>query len=112
MAVIKGISITLYDLVQSGTDEFNAPVYTESPVTVENVLVSPVAAADVVNDVQLYGKRAEYELCIPKGDSHVWENRKVAFFDQTFRTFGYVQEYIEDMVPLSWNKKVKVECYG
>ena len=112
MIMIKGIPVTLYDKVQAGTDGFNAPVYEEVPVTVPNVLVAPVAAVDIVNDLQLYGKRAEYELCIPKGDTHIWEDRKVEFFGQTFRTFGFATEYINDLLPLDWNKKIKVERYG
>ncbi|MCC8181529.1 MAG: hypothetical protein LIO45_00895 [Clostridiales bacterium] len=112
MGLIKGITVTLYEKTQTGTDEFHAPVYTETAVEVENVLVQPVSADDVVDDLRLYGKRAEYELCIPKGDSHSWEDCRVAFFGQTWRTFGFVREYIEALVPLSWNRKVKVERYG
>lgn len=112
MALIKGITVQLYQKTQTGIDEFRAPVYTEAAVDVENVLVQPVSAEQVVNDLQLYGKRAEYELCIPKGDVHNWENRKVVFFGHTWHTFGFVQEWIEELVPLDWNRKVKVERYG
>ena len=95
----------------SGTDEFGALVYTETAVDVDNVLVTPSSAEDVIQDLQLYGRRSAYELSIPKGDDHNWENSNVEFFSQTFRTFGPVTEYIEDMVPLEWNRKVKVERY-
>ena len=36
----------------------------------------------------------------------------VEFFGQKWRTYGGVQQYIEELVPLDWNKKVKVERYG
>lgn len=111
-ALIKGITVTLYERTQTGKDAFNAPVYDETPVSVENVLVSPVASAEIVNDLQLYGKRAEYELCIPKGDTHVWDDRTVEFFGSTWRTFGFSMLLIDDMVPLDWNRKVKVARYG
>lgn len=111
-ALIKGIPVTLYDRTQSGTDGFGAPVWTETPVTVENVLVAPVSSTDVVSELHLTGKRAEYELCIPKGDGHTWEDRKVVFFGQSWRTIGFATEYIEANVPLDWNRKVKVERYG
>ena len=75
MAAIQGITVILYDRVKTGTDAFNAPVYAESPTGVKNVLVCPVSTEDIITDLQLYGKRAEYELCIPKGDTHIWENR-------------------------------------
>lgn len=111
-AMIRGITVTLYERTPNGTDEFNYPIYTETPVAVENVLVSPVNTTDIVNDLQLYGKRAEYELCIPKGDAHAWENSRVEFFGKTWQTFGFAQELIENMAPLDWNRKVKVHRYG
>lgn len=110
--MIQGIPVVLYDRVQTGTDAFGVPVYTETPVTVENVLVTPSSAADIVSDLQLYGKKAVYELSIPKGDTHVWEDRKVEFFGESWRAFGFSQQYIEENVPLRWNKKIKVERYG
>lgn len=49
---------------------------------------------------------------IPKGDTHVWENRTVEFLGKKWRTFGIPQEWMEHRVPLPWNKRVKVERYG
>lgn len=112
MAAIRGIPVILYDRVQTGTDDFHAPVYLEIPVTVENVLVCPVSTQDIITDFQLYGKRAEYELCIPKEDSHTWEDRVVEFFGQKWHTFGIPQQWQESQLPLAWNKRVKVERYG
>lgn len=112
MALIKGITILLYEKVKSGVDGFNNPVYTETPVEVENVLVSPVNTAEIMDNTQLDGKRLEYELCIPKGDTHSWEDRIVEFFGQRWKTFGMPLEYIEANLPLDWNKKVKVKRYG
>lgn len=110
-SMIKGISVILYDRIQTGTDDFNAPVYREQPVTIDNVLAAPVAASDVVGEQQLEGKRLEYKLCIPKGDTHIWENRDVEFFGRKWRTIGLPQEWIEENLPLDWNRKVMVECY-
>lgn len=110
--MIEGITVTLYEKIKTGTDEFNQPIYSEVPEEVENVLVAPAAAEDITNDMNLYGKRLAYELCIPKGDDHVWEDRKVSFFGEEFQTYGPTEEWIESLVPLSWNKKIKVERYG
>lgn len=109
---IKGIQVILYERTKTGEDPFGVAEYTETPNTVENVLVTPVAADDVVQDLQLYGKRAAYELCLPKGDSHQWEDCRVEFFGQSFRVYTPVQEYIEAQLPLDWNRKVRVERYG
>lgn len=110
--LIHGIPVTLYEPIQTGIDAFRHPVYTERPVTVENVLVCPVSAEDLVSELQLHGKRAEYELCIPKGDSHDWQDKRVEFFGQIWRTFGFPLQWIEENVPLEWNMKIKVERYG
>lgn len=107
--LIKGITVSLINLTQSGTDGFGAPVYTESSVSVDNVLVSPSSEDEILDTVNLYGKRAIYTLCIPKDDSHDWENTFVEFFGERWRTIGKPLEYIDELVPLYWNKKVRVE---
>lgn len=102
----------LYEKIPDGTDALNAPVYTENPVVVQNVLVMPVSSEDAADALRLFGKLEEYELCIPKGDTHVWEDSRVDFFGQSFLTVGFAQEYIEANLPLGWNKKIKVVRYG
>ncbi len=111
MSMIKGIDVLLYEKTKTGEDPFGRPVYDVTPVTVSNVLVSPATTEDITDELNLSGKRLEYLLCIPKGDTHVWENKTVEFFGRKWKTFGNTQEWIESMVPLAWNKKVKVERY-
>lgn len=108
---MKGITVTLYEVTQSGTNAFNEPVFTETPVEVENVLVAPASDNEILSATNLYGRKVVYTLGIPKGDTHNWENRKVSFFGETFRTFGIPTEGIEHLVPTAWNKKVMVERY-
>ena len=108
-SMIQGISVILYDRIQTGVDAFKAPIFEERPVVINNVLAAPLATSDVVNEQQLDGKRLEYELCIPKGDTHIWENRVVEFFGRKWRTIGLPQEWIEENLPLDWNRKVLVE---
>ena len=107
--MIKGITVTLYAKTQTGTDELGEPVYTETPVSVSNVLVTPTNNDAIVTDLQLYGKRSVYELCIPKGDAHDWRDVRVSFFGKNFRTFATDVEWIGANTPTKWNKKVKVE---
>ena len=108
---MQGIDIVRYNKAQTGVDGFGAPIYSESPEVVHNVLVGEPATEDIVNDLQLYGKRLAYTLALPKGDDHDWDNVTVEFFNQKFRTYGAVTEGIEAMIPLRWNRKVKVERY-
>jgi len=106
-----GITITLYKRTKSGTDAFNRPTYTEAAVQVNNVLIGEPSTQDVTDEMNLSGKKLEYILGIPKGDTNEWTDTKVSFFGKTFRTFGEVTQGIEDLIPLAWNKKVKVELY-
>lgn len=110
--MIHGITVRLYVKTQTGTDDFGAPVFEETPKEVCNVLVGEPTSEDIVNSLQLYGKHISYTLGIPKGDEHDWDNVTVEFFGQKFRTYGGVTQGIENMIPLAWNKKVKVERYG
>ena len=112
MALLTGITILLHEKARTGTDAFNAPVYTETAVEVSNVLICPVSTEDIVTAQQLYGKRAVYELCIPKEDTHDWENRTVEFYGKKWKTFGIPLEWMEHLTPGPWNRKVKVERYG
>lgn len=111
-SLIKGITVKLWEKTVTGEDAFKNPVYEETAVAVENVLVTPVSADDIVSDLQLYGKKAVYELSIPKGDTHTWEDRTVEFFGQKWRTFGFCQQLIAALVPLDWDRKIRVERYG
>ena len=108
---ITGIDIVLYTTTESGADYFGRPIYTETPITVSNVLVAKPSTQEIADELELTGKRVQYTLCIPKGDTNEWENKKVEFFGKTFKTIGAVSEYIEHLVPLSWNKQIKVEAY-
>lgn len=111
MSYIKGIPVVLTVKNQVGNDDFEAPIFHETQETVENVLVTPVSSSDVLTDVQLYGKKTEYELCIPKGDTHTWTDTKVEIFGKAFQTVGRPREYINNLVPLEWNQKIKVVLY-
>ena len=111
MGSIKGVPVTLYEVVQTGVDAFNEPIYEETPTTVDNVLISPTTQTEILEAVNLYGKKAVYTLAIPKGDTHEWMDRRVDFFNQSWRVFGIPSQGIDDLIPLDWNLKVTVERY-
>lgn len=109
---MRGITVTLYDRTQTGVDALNHPVYTEEAVNVDNVLVAPAASAEVLEPYNLDGRRGEYIMAIPKGDTHEWTaGKKVGFFGAEWRIIELPEEGIEWLIPLGWNKKVRVERY-
>ncbi len=111
MTMIKGITVTLINKKQVGTDPFDEPVYEDVPIEVENVLISPTSTDDIVNQLDLTGKKAVYTLAIPKNDENNWEDAEVFFFGKRWRTFGIPTQGIDHLIPLEWNKKVMVERY-
>lgn len=111
-SILKGITIILYEQTKTGTNRMGEDVYTESPVEIENVLVNPTSDEERLESLNLTGRRAIYTLAIPKGDTHDWVGKKVEFFGQTFQTIGQPTEGIESLIPLNWNKHVKVAMYG
>jgi hypothetical protein len=111
MARLKGITVTLINKVQTGTDPFDNPIYEDVEIEVDNVLVSPTSTDDVVNTMDLTGRKAVYTLAIPKGDTNDWENKEVRFLGERWRVIGMPLQGIDELIPLDWNKKVMVEHY-
>lgn len=111
MGVIKGIPVTLYTQTETGVDAFNRTTYTETPVTVNNVLVGRPSEQEVLDTLNLTGRRVIYVLGIPKGDTHDWEDKTVEFCGQKFRTIGMPITGIQNLTPLDWGQNVRVERY-
>lgn len=109
---MKGVTIELYNRVQSGVDDFNRPIYRETVEQIDNVLIGEPSTQEVVDELNLSGKTLAYTLAIPKGDAHEWENKRVGFFGEIFEVIGKPTQGIDHLIPLSWNKKVKVTRYG
>lgn len=110
--MIRGITITLFQKKEKGMDGFNRPVYEETAEMVENVLVAPAQEQEILDTLNLTGRKAVYTLAIPKGDTHDWENAEVEFFGRRWKTIGMPISGIDAMIPLQWNTKVRVENYG
>ena len=112
---MRGITIKLVKKEQIGTDQLNRPIYKDTEIDVDNVLVGEPSSDEIANAMSLYGKMAKYTLAIPKGDTNTWTDTEVilpAPFSGKFKTIGYPTAGIEENIPLLWNKKVTVEQYG
>jgi hypothetical protein len=109
---MKGTTIQLVVNTQSGTDPFGVPIYTEELVDVPDVLVGSPTTDDITNSLNLYGKKIEYMLGIPKGDAHNWTDAEVIIWGNRYRTFGYPITGEQANIPLRWGQNVRVERYG
>ena len=109
---IAGQTVTLLKITQDGTDAFNQPIYKETSVSVEDVLIGEPSSTDIENNLTVYGVKTAYTLAIPKGDTNVWEGGKVTLpdsFGGTYKVIGDAVGGIEVNIPLRWNKKVHLE---
>lgn len=114
---MRGIQVILWGKTQTGTDPFDAPVYSEEAVPVDNVLIGTPSTDDITTTTSLYGKRIDYMLGIPKGDTHDWKDRKVSWTDaygteHVVQTFGFPITGVEANIPGPWHMKVRCEAIG
>jgi len=109
---MKGMTIYLVQTTQTGTDPFGQPIETEELIPVEDCLVGTPSTDDITDTLNLYGKKVEYVVGIPKGDSHNWTDAVVEIWGERFRTIGYPMTGIQENIPLRWGQNIKVERYG
>ena len=109
---MHGITITLIEKTQTGTDPWGAPTYSEELVDVPDVLVGQPSSGDLISTLELHGKYIAYVLGIPKGDTHIWEDVDVIIWGERFRTIGKPQTGEQANIPLRWGSVIKVESYG
>lgn len=109
--MLKGIDITIYKKTETGRDDLNCPIYTETTETLSNVLVAPSSETEALETVNLYGRKAVYTLALPKGCTTDFTGLCVGFFGRKWRVIGDSIQGIEAMIPLSWNRKIRVEVY-
>ena len=109
---MKGVTITLKKKTQPGTDDFGQPIYSESNVEINDVLIGEPNTEDLQTAITVYGKRIAYTLAIPKGDTNTWYKAEVTLpapWSETFKVIGDATMGIEANIPLRWNKKVHIE---
>lgn len=109
---MKGTTIQLVEDIVVEYDPFGAPVTQQQLVDIDDVLVGQPTTQEVVDTMQVYGKRIEYVLGIPKGDSHKWEDATVYIWGKPYRTIGYPITGEQANIPLRWGMNVRVERYG
>lgn len=109
---MKTTTVRLSVKTKVGEDDFGNDIVAETIEDVPGVLVGSPTSDDIVNALQLYGKKVSYVLGIPKGDSHDWTDAEVEFWGEKYRTFGFPVTGESENIPLRWGQNVKVERYG
>lgn len=118
MARIKGTTVILYGETITGYDKFGAPIKEPTEISVDNVLLGEPSTDDITTSVSMYGKKIQYMLGIPKGDTHDWVDKVVIWTDANgiihkVKTFGFPITGIEENLPVQipWHMKVRCEAY-
>lgn len=105
---MRGETVILNTRTESTPDAFNDQTWTYTPASVDNVLIGQPTAEEAQTSIDLYGKRCELMLGIPKGDTHDWEDTTVVFWGRTWDTIGPTLMGIEANVPTPWHRKIRV----
>lgn len=109
---MKTITVQLVVKTEEGTDPFGAPIETEEIIDIPGCLVGEASSDEISQTLEMYGKQIAYVVGVPKGDTNSWVDTDVIIWGERFRTIGYPQTGIQENIPLSWGKNVKVERYG
>lgn len=73
--------------------------------------LAPSTTTEVLDVLNITGKKAVYDIAIPKGDDHTWKDCRVDFFGESWRVFGLPKQGIDENVPGRWNQRWMVERY-
>ena len=109
---MKTMTVQLSVKTQSGLDPFGAPIETEELIDVPGCLVGQPSSDDIVQTMEMYGKRIAFVIGVPKGDENTWTDTDVIIWGERYHTIGFPETGIQENIPLSWGKNVKVERYG
>lgn len=108
---LKGTTIQIAVRTQTGTDPFGAPIYETIYEDVKDVLVGTPTTDDIKASVELFGKKVEYILGIPKGDTHNWIDADIKIWNQKYKSFGFPITGEPENIPLRWGQNVRVARY-
>lgn len=106
--MLKGTTVQIAVKTQTGVDPFGAPIYSTTYEDVPDVLVGQPTTDDITSSVNLFGKKVEYMLGIPKGDTHNWVDADIIIWGQHYQSFGYPITGEQENIPLRWGQNVRV----
>lgn len=106
--MFRGEKVTVTKRTETGRDSFNNPVFSMEEIEVDNVLVAPGAAADVIDSVRPEGTEVTYTLYFPKTFDGKLENEKINVRGEWLDVIGCPDRYSDELCPTSWNMVVMV----
>lgn len=109
--MFNGATVTVHRPSTSGTDRFGNSVNTWTTQTVDGVLVSPGATADLEAS-RPEGVMVAYSLHFPKTFTGSLEGCEITLpapWAGTYRVIGSPGQYMDENTPTRWHMPVEVE---
>ena len=109
--MIKGASVIVHFPVAGAVDRFGNAIETWTQATVDDVLISPGATADLEAS-RPEGVTVAYSLHFPKTFTASLEGCKVellAPYSGVYRVIGAPGQYMDENTPTRWHIPVEVE---
>lgn len=109
--MFRGEDVVIYTRTPSGqVDDFNQPIYTETSLTVSNVLVAPGPRTDLEGSLRPDGDRVVYTLHFPKTYKGSLRDTQIEVRGQRFSVIGDPKPYTLSNTPTFWYMPVEVEA--
>lgn len=108
--MIRGRIVTVVSKVQTGTDRFNEPIYSEVLNDVHNVVIQRGESSDL-DATRPEGARVDFTLHFPKtytGDLRGAEIVLYGEFSGRYRIVGEPYPYMRENTPTPWYMPVEV----
>lgn len=108
---MKGETITLIRLVETGRDQGNNPILKEVPETVDDVLVGPPSGSDADDTNRPNGVSVDLTLCFPRtytGGSLRGCLIRIRGETTPYKVVGDPMPLDGGMTPTRWNMSVPV----
>lgn len=112
MKLLHGETVIVYNTIQIGIDEFNAPIYEEVEETVNDVLVSPGTQnsvdSDVLDSMRPDGALVKYTLHFPKSYTNDLTHHYISVRGHKTKVIGSPDHYTPENTPFQYNMSVNV----
>ena len=107
--LIPRTSVAVIRRVETGTDAFNAPIWSEQSEQVDGVVARPTSTADLADD-RPEGTRADIAFAFPKGYGKSLKGCSIVHGGRTYRVIGDPRPLMSDGVPDPWDMTVECEA--
>ena len=112
MIAMRGISITVKKPLDGTLDRFGNPIKTWQTFTIDDVLVSPGATADLEAS-RPEGVSVAWTLHIPKTFVGTLEGCEITLpepYGGRYRVIGNPGQYMDENTPTRWHTPVEIEA--